>query len=141
VRLCLSFRAHLSGGVIGGQAGSVHPAIDLDAAAILLDRRVTAWRSLGFNVGQVTWRDQGDGWPPVLKTVRAEAVRADSIGIAVRRNSQEGEVVLFDGAWCDLSFWSGDTADSPVQEAPGYPDGLSLDDYANVLDSFISLFG
>jgi hypothetical protein len=131
----------LSGGVAGGQAGTVNPTIDLDAAAIVLDRRVTAWRSSGFNVGQVTWRDQGDGWPSALKTVRAEVVRADSIGIAVQRDSQEGELVLFDGAWCDVSFWSGDAADSPVEEAPGYPEGLSLDDYADVLDRFIALFG
>jgi hypothetical protein len=67
--------------------------------------------------------------------------QADSIGTVVRRGRQEGTIVLFDGGWCDLSFWSGNPGDDPVVEAPGYPDGLSLDEFGAVLDRFIALFG
>jgi hypothetical protein len=121
--------------------GARRPAIDLDAASIELTERIEAWRAAGFRVGPVTWREQGEGWPPTLKTAQEQVTRADSIGTVVRRGRQEGTIVLFDGGWCDLSYWSGNPADDLVDEAPGYPDGLSLDEYGAVLDRFIGLFG
>jgi hypothetical protein len=123
------------------QGDGARPAIDLDAASIELTDRIEAWRAAGFRVGPVTWREQGEGWPPSLKTVRGQVTQADSIGTVVRRGRQEGTIVLFDGGWCDLSFWSGNPGDDPVVEAPGYPDGLSLDEFGAVLDRFIALFG
>jgi hypothetical protein len=118
----------------------VPPTIDLDAAAAELDRLATEWRAAGYEVGRPSWRDQGEGWPPKLKTDRAAAVQPDSIGIAVRRGLQEGEVILFDGAWCDVIFWSGHPSDEPFVDAPGYPEGLTLDEYVRVLETFIGRF-
>jgi hypothetical protein len=114
--------------------------VDLDIAATELMRRVTEWRSAGFVVADPTWRDQGDGWPPQLKTDRSPVVRPDSIGVAVRHGIQEGEVVLFDGGWCDVTYWSGNPEAEPYQAAPGHPGGLTVDGYADVLDSFIRRF-
>ena len=102
----------------GGDACTVRPNLDLDAVPVELDRCVIEWRAAGFEIGDPTWRDQGEDWPPSLKTVRAQVVRPDSVGIAVRRGLKEGEVVLFDGAWCDVVFWSGNLSDEPYQAAP-----------------------
>ncbi len=52
---------------------------------------------------------------------RDDVVRPDSIGVAVHRVDQEGSVVLFDGGWCDLQYWSGRLSDEPIEKAPGYP--------------------
>jgi hypothetical protein len=123
------------------QGDGARPAIDLDSASIELTERIEAWRAAGFRVGRMTWREQGEGWPPTLKAVRGKVTPADSIGTVVRRGRQEGTIVLLDGGWCDLSFWSGNPADDVVVEAPGYPDGLTLDEYGAVLDRFIGLFG
>jgi len=48
--------------------------------------------------------------------------------------------VLFKGGWCDLEYWSGSPSDEPVIEAPGYPEGLTVEGFGFLLDSFIDCF-
>ena len=72
--------------------------VDLDVAVREIERRAEGWRAGGFAVGPVTWRDQGGGWPPSLKTERDAVADPDSIGVEVRLGVQEGSVVLFKGA-------------------------------------------
>jgi hypothetical protein len=114
--------------------------VDLDVAVHEIEHRAEGWRAEGFAVGPVTWRDQGAGWPPRLTTRRDAVADPDSIGVAVRLGVQEGSVVLFKGGWCDLEYWSGSASDEPVIEAPGYPDGLTVEGFGHLLDSFINRF-
>ena len=114
--------------------------IDLDVAVREIECRAEGWRIEGFEVGPVTWRDQGEGWPPNLKTERDTVVIPDSIGVEVRLGAQGGSVVLFKGGWCDLEYWSGSPSDEPVIEAPGYPEGLTVEEFGSLLDSFINRF-
>lgn len=114
--------------------------IDLDVAVREIERRAEGWREAGFAVGPVTWRDQGEGWPASLKTERGAVADPDSIGVKVRRGDQEGSVVLFKGGWWDVEYWSGSTSSEPVMEAPGYPDGLTVQEFGRLLDSFTDRF-
>jgi hypothetical protein len=77
--------------------------IDLDAAARMIEERRESWRQSGITVGETTWRDQGEGWPPVLKTSRSDVRDADSVGVALSKGEQEGSLVLFSGGWADSS--------------------------------------
>jgi hypothetical protein len=90
-----------------GQTCLMHTVVDLDVPVREIERRAEGWRAAGFAVGPVTWRDQGGGWPPSLKTERDAAADPDLIGVEVRLGVQEGSVVLFKGGWCDLAYWSG----------------------------------
>lgn len=67
-------------------------------------------------------------------------VTPDSIGIEVRKGTQEGRLVLFDGGWADLEWWSGEETGEPLLEAPGYGDWLDLGRFEDLLDRFASLF-
>lgn len=130
----------LPGHALRLQACRMQNAIDLDAAVAELGNRIARWRAAGFEVGDPTWRDEGEGCASPYKTVRAEVLRPDSIGVAVRRHPKEGEVVLFVGGWCDVDYWSGSSPDEPIAEAPGYDDPLTVKRYAEVLDAFIRRF-
>lgn len=123
-----------------GHAASVTHRIDLDAAAADIVNRRPAWEAAGLDVGDLTWRDQGSGWPPVIRTRRADVQLADSVGVTVRKGTQEGSVVLFDGGWADLLWWSGDPSDDPVDEAVGWEDWLDLERFQALLDRFAQLF-
>lgn len=114
--------------------------VDLDLAASEIERRAASWRRSGISVGDVTWREQGEEWPPTLKCDRSQVVDADSIGVQLRKGQQEGEVVLFKGGWCDFAYWSGELDDEPTQDAPGYPDTLTVESFGSVLDRLASLF-
>ena len=114
--------------------------VDLDDAVLEIERRVATWRRAGLVVGPVTWRDQGEGWPPSFKTDRTQVKDADSIGIALRKGEQEGEVVLFKGGWCDFVYWTGEASDEPVQDAPGHPDQMTVESFGPVLDRLEALF-
>ena len=105
-----------------------------------IERRLDRWRSAGLVVGPVTWRNPGEGWPPPFKTDRAQVTDADSIGIALRKGEQEGEVVLFKGGWCDFVYWTGEATVDPVQDVPGYPNEMTIDGYGSVLDRLAALF-
>ncbi len=113
---------------------------DLDTAACEIERRAAHWRSAGFVVGAVSWRDQGGAWPPSFKTDHAEVKDADSIGIVLRRGAQEGEVVLFKGGWCDFVYWSRDPEDEAIQDAPGYPNEMTAEKFGRVLDRLAGHF-
>lgn len=121
-----------------GKLTIVDSRIDLDLAAVEILRRESGWRSVGLEVGAITWRDWGDGWPAALKSELTTAKDVDSIGISVRRGNSEGSLVLFKGGWADLEFWDG--ANDPVLSAPGWPDGLSVEDFGELLDRFAALF-
>ena len=74
----------------------------------------------------------------MLKTDRGTTKDADSIGVSVRRGSSEGSLVLFKGGWADLEFWDG--LGNPMLSAPGWPDGMSVEDFGALLDRFAALF-
>jgi hypothetical protein len=82
--------------------------IDLDEAAAAIERRRPSWTSAGFEVGPLTWRDQGVDWPyPLVQ--KADAVDPDSVGVACRRAHVEVEIVIFGGhhyathgSWADV---------------------------------------
>jgi hypothetical protein len=93
-------RSALADALLIEQSVRVDDAVHLDVAVREIDRRVERWRSAGLQVGEVTWRDQGLGWPPTIKTNREDVVNADSIGIEYSKGSQGGAVVLFKGGWC-----------------------------------------
>lgn len=116
----------------------VDDLVDLDRAAEEVYRRVPAWVAAGITVQPLTWRDQGDPWPPPLKIDRADVIDADSIGVLLRKGSQEAELVLFKGGWCDLVYWTGDVADDPEQDAPGWPDQMTVEIFGEQLDHLAS---
>jgi hypothetical protein len=93
--------------------------LDLDAAAIEIEGRRTAWSDVGFVVGPLTWRDIAQGWPYPLVT-RSEAVSPDSVGVRANRGTVEFEIVLFDGGWADVVGANIDSGDIQV-------DGPELD--------------
>ena len=91
-------------------------------------------------VGELTWRDDTQTWPRELATNRADVRDPDSIGVRCTKGDREGALVLFRGGWADLEFWSGDAADEPVLDHPGYPNALSLETLGALLDRFGALF-
>lgn len=114
--------------------------VDLDVAVSQVIERMSRWAAAGIVVGPVTWRDQGAGWPFPFKTNRAEVIDADSIGVFLRKGKQEGEVVLFRGGWCDYVYWSGEVEDDPEQDAPGWPDSITIEGFGQVLDRLTAEF-
>jgi hypothetical protein len=118
----------------------VERRIDLDVAVREIEARAKLWRANGITVGDVTWRDQAEGWPWVLKTNRAEVRDGDSIGARCTKGDQEGAVVLFTGGWADLEYWSGDVDEEPLMEIVGYGEWLSLESFGVLLDRFGALF-
>lgn len=120
------------------QTVAVENRIDLDAAAEFIAARRRHWQELGITASDTTWRDQGRGWPPPITTQRSEVVDPDSIGVALRKGSQEGSVVLFRGGWADFLYWDG--AEEVIDEAPGYGHWLNLDAFGSVLDPLTTAF-
>lgn len=113
--------------------------IDLDRAAKEIVRRTDCWRDRGIEVKPITWREQAEGWPPKLKTNRSEVIEADSIGVALRKGDLEGEIVLFNGGWADLTFRDGHSGQL-LQEVPGWQDWMDLNAFGQLLDRFGLLF-
>jgi hypothetical protein len=107
--------------------------VDLDLAAHEMDARRKAWTEHGFEVGPLTWRDVGQGWPWHLVS-RDAATDPDSVGFRVRRGSAEGGVVLFRGGWADVEWWTGDSGSSE-SSAPDVPD---VDSLSLLLDSLLA---
>lgn len=114
--------------------------VDLDVAIEQVVARMSKWAEAGIAVDPVTWRDQGEGWPPPLKTHRSQVIDADSIGVFLRKGAQEGEVILFRGGWCDYVYWTGEVNDDPIQDAPGYPDRMTVEGFGEVLDRLTAEF-
>lgn len=122
------------------QTGGMDDVVDLDAAVAEVHARLPGWEASGVTVAPVTWRDQGEGWPPPFKTERAEVLDPDSIGVVLRKGEQQGEVVLFKGGWCDYVYWNGSADDEPVQDAPGYPNSMTVKGFGAVLDRLTAEF-
>ncbi len=118
----------------------VERRIDLDQVAGLICRHAVAWERAGLVVGALTWRDVGVPWPYPLKADRREVADADSVGVEVRKQEQEGRLVVFRGGWADLEYWTGRRCDEPVLEAPGVDDPLTIPDIERLLDRFAGLF-
>lgn len=114
--------------------------IDLDRVAGLISGRAVAWKQAGLAVGTLTWRDVGVPWPYPLKADRGEVADADSVGVSIRKQEQEGRLVIFRGGWADLGYWTGHPSDDPVAEAPGADDPMTLTDIEQLLEHFASLF-
>ena len=114
--------------------------IDLDLAAQQIQARIDSWEQRGLAVGPITWRDQGDGYPPVLKIDRSLVTDADSVGVRVGFADAEGDIVLFKGGWADFVFWSGDIEDDAILEAPGVDDALDVEEFGAQLDRLFGLF-
>ena len=119
---------------------SVERLIDLDQVAGLILSHAAAWEQAGLAVGALTWRDVGVPWPYPLKADRDEVTDADSVGVTVRKQEQEGYLVIFRGGWADLDYWTGHPTDHPVMEAPGADDPMILTDVEHLLERFASLF-
>ncbi len=114
--------------------------IDLDQAAELISGHILAWAQAGLVAEALTWRDIGEPWPYPLKVDRREVVDPDSVGIVVRKNEQEGRLVIFRGGWADLDYWTGQPSDDVVVEAPGFEDVMTLLDVEQLLGRFAALF-
>jgi hypothetical protein len=108
-------------------------ALDLDAAASQIDARRARWSDRGLEMGQLTWRDRSRGWPWQLVS-REEAAQPDSVGFRVTKDPAQGAVVLFDGGWADIEWWTG-TADSEPEVSA--PDVDSVEAFAALLDSLL----
>ena len=83
-------------------SGGVERRVDLDQVAGLISRHAFAWEESGLMVGPLTWRDAATGWPSPLMEDRGQVVEPDSVGVAVRKDGQEGHLVVFGGGWADL---------------------------------------
>lgn len=113
--------------------------IDLDEAARHIGEWRSTWTALGVDAGELTWRDQGKGWPPPISTDRARVIDADSIGVRLCASEREGRAVLYKGGWADLEYWAEEPS-AGVFEAPGYEDRLDLDRFDQLLNRLTSLF-
>jgi hypothetical protein len=122
-----------------GHSVWVESRIDLDEAALVISRQIDNWKRVGIEIQPITWRDVGERWPYPLKTDRAEVIDPDSVGLALRKGEQEGELVLFKGGWADLRYWDG-KSNQIIDEAPGWDDWMSLDDFERLLNRFAGLF-
>ena len=93
--------------------------IDLDTVAAELERRRAVWTAAGFTVGPLTWRDAAAGWPQPLVTDRSAVIDPESVGVRLRDDGQEAELVLWTGGWADLTAL---IAGKYVDEAPEFGD-------------------
>lgn len=113
------------------------PPIDLELAAREIAGRVVAWEESGIAVGPLTWREHGGGWPVSLTTNRLDILKPDSIGIRLQKGESEGTLVVFEGGWADLLYWSGSANDEVVIDAPDVADLVAV---RRLLDRFTDLF-
>lgn len=114
--------------------------LDLDLAATEINSRVDSWTSQGIAVSDITWREQGNGWPPTLETDRSTVIDADSVGVQLAFGNAVGGIVVFKDGWADFEFWSGAQQDEPVLDAPGYGDPMSIEQFGTQLDRLFALF-
>jgi hypothetical protein len=71
--------------------------VGLDQVAGLISRSAIAWERVGLVVGTLTWRDAAGPWPYSLREDRSQVVGADSVGVMVRKDEQEGHLIVFRG--------------------------------------------
>ncbi|MGX5682851.1 hypothetical protein [Schumannella luteola] len=117
--------------------------IDVDAGAEVARAKLAAWARPGAVIGELTWRDASRGWPWVILTDRSAVVDPDSVGFTIDWGHRAGDLVLFRGGWCDLSFRDLETMSEPLIDAPGAHAGqppLDLPAYGAVVDRFLGLF-
>jgi hypothetical protein len=110
--------------------------LDLDRAALELERFRRVWSSVGLAVGALTWRDAAEPWPQTLHVDRGEVQDPDSVAVTVKAEGAEGQIVLFRGGWADIVMASGQG--EPIIEAPSVPD---LGVFASLLSGFLPRLG
>jgi hypothetical protein len=106
-------------------SGGMESRVDLDQVAGLISRHAFAWKQSGLVVGALTWRDEAAPWPSPLREDRGQVAEPDSVGATVRKDQQEGQLVVFRGGWADLEYWGG-PSDKPVLESPGWGAWMDL---------------
>jgi hypothetical protein len=88
----------------------------------------------------LTWRDEAAPWPSALLEDRCQVAEPDSVGVTVRKQRAEGQLVIFHGGWADLVYWGG-ASDELLLETPGWDDWLDLSGVERLLRRFAGLFG
>jgi hypothetical protein len=78
--------------------------LDLDQAADIIAGRQPNWLTLGLIAEPLTWMDNEADWPRPLLTDRAQAQRPMSLGVHLRGEATEAEIVLYAGGWADADL-------------------------------------
>ena len=120
-----------------GQSVRVHtdepfaaPVLDVDAAAIEIERRQDAWRTSGLTVAPMTWHEFGS-WPPT--TERRTVVDPDSVGVKLgEETGPYAHIILFRYGWVDLDIVNWDTED--VEATTGTPIA-DVEEFGTFLDA------
>ena len=110
--------------------------LDLKAVGRILIGRVGMLSDEGFEVSALTWRDRGADWPYPFVSSPEEAIEADSVGIHVKGESAEGQLVFFAGGWADVSLLAIGSGDFLVEA----PTAISEADVEDISTQFASLF-
>lgn len=106
--------------------------IDLDQAAVEIERRRESWTRAGLVVRPVTWRDEAQSWPWTPKTDRTTVADPASIGVTLDFNDDcpAARVVLFRSGWADVDTVDTETWDITT-ENPTVP---SVAAFGSLLD-------
>jgi hypothetical protein len=110
--------------------------LNLDVVAAGIRERVPNWEGRGQEVGPITWRDGGSR---ELTVDRTDVLEPDSVGVLVRTNGQEGQLVMYRGGWAEISFCDSEKNDEVI-EVIGWEDWITLDAVGSVVDRFGCLF-
>jgi hypothetical protein len=110
-------------------------ALDLGAVAERIDARRPVWESMGWYVGDLSWKQPG--WPHQPHPTEAATPEDYSVGVRVTRPDGEEVVwmVVFDGrfdseaigGWADLTLWDSRHPEDVIDDAPDLPDVNAVD--------------
>lgn len=103
------------------------PILDLDrVAAIIADQRARWDSAYGLVADPVTWMDADAGWPRPLLTDRSQAGTPMSVGVIIRGDDREAQIVVYAGGWADADYVRFDIDDSMVSEYTELDDADSI---------------
>jgi hypothetical protein len=78
------------------------PILDLDRVAAMIAQRRDQWASVhGLVADPVTWMDADAAWPRPLHRDRSQVVSPMSVGVRIRGEGREAEIVVYAGGWAD----------------------------------------
>lgn len=104
---------------MGAEGERAIDPLDIDAAAIEIERRAEAWMMAGVAVAPMTWHEKGSS-PPVVLTDRSAVSDADSVGVLIGDADRTfAHVVLYRYGWVDLDIVNWETED--VEATTGTP--------------------
>ena len=109
--------------------------LDLDQAADIIAGRRPSWLALGLIAEPLTWMDNDADWPRPLLTERDQAGRPMSLGVHLRGEATEAEIVLYAGGWADADLVRWATAETFCE----YAELDNADDFAPFLDHITKL--